>query len=546
MRFSILSPLILQGIFLAAAIPSGVSGAERTVPADHPTIQSAIDASESGDVVLVAPGRYRERIRLRPGVTVRSVGDETAGERGTMRAEATILDGGGAGGEAAGVTMAAGATLDGFTVTNVGLYDDERWTADWETRGENQSHEHIGHLGIPGIAIDGVDCRVVGCIVHHNGHTGIAIRGPGEGTNSPYVAHNICFRNMGGGIGSMRGSSAIIEHNTCFENLHAGIGHDGAHPIVRHNICYENVRAGIGISEGARPIVRENVCHHNRRAGIGTRTGAETQPVIEHNECYENGMAGIGTEDGAQPVIRGNRCHHNRLAGIGTRGGAAPVIVGNECWANEEAGIGSEDGALPTIVRNTSRENARAGIGVRGEGTRAVIVDNRCIENKLVALGLPDAATAVVVGNHFERTGGMPPLLAVLGTSRAQLVDNTLRGGGVAGVLVAGQVAMSGNTLTGESRGSGVWVRPGARLASHGDRIESYGTAVNAAEASVSIEDAHVSGSKAAAIVIRKPASPALVRGTTIETDRPLDEALVVDDPRGVVEENETVPPDAR
>lgn len=530
---------------LVALLAAGVSVAgEIRVPADHATIQTAINVAGPGDVVLVSPGRYVERIALRPHVTVRSVGDEARGELGPKRAEVTILDGGGDG-EDPGVTMAEGATLDGLTVTNVGTYDDDRWNADWETHGENQKHEHIGHFGTPGVAINGVNCRVVHCIVHHNGHTGIAIRGRDGRDCSPVVAHNVTHRNMGGGIGSMNGSTATIEHNVCFENLYAGIGHDGAHPIVRHNVCHRNIRAGIGISEGARPVVRDNVCHHNRRAGIGIRSGEGTQPVVERNECHANEMAGVGTEDEAQPIVRGNRCHHNRLAGIGSRGHASPIVVGNECWANDAAGIGIEGGARPTIVRNTSRENAKAGIGVRGEGTRAVLVDNRCIENRLVAIGLPDEATAIVVGNHLERTGGMPPMVAVLGTSRAMLVDNTVRGGGVAGVLVAGRATFSGNTLRGSGRGSGVWGRPGARIWVEGDRIEGFGTAINTSGAEVSVVDARVDAAKGPAIVVRKPSSPTVVRETTIVTSRPLTESIVTEEPLGYVGGNSAVPREA-
>lgn len=457
---------------------------EIRVPRDHATIQAAVDDASAGDVVLVEAGTYRERIVLKPHVTLRSAGGDAMSKRGMKRAAATIIDGDFEGAKGAGVTMAEGAVLDGFTVTNVGTYDDAEWQKHWETRGEEQKHEHIGHFGTPGIGIVGVTCVVRHCIVHHNGDTGIAVRGAGEQEPrkdcSPLVAHNVTHRNMGGGIGSMLGSTAVIEHNVCFENFFAGIGHDGASPIVRHNECYGNVRAGIGISEGACPVVRENACYGNRRAGIGTRTGADTQPVIERNECYENGMAGIGSEHDVRPIIRGNRCHHNALAGIGSRHHAEPIIVDNECWENGEAGIGSRDGAHPVIVRNTSRENGSAGIGVRSTGTKAVLVDNRCIDNKLVALGLPDGASAVVVGNHLERKGGVPPLVAVKGGSSAVVIDNELRGGGVATLLVEGRVSIGGNVFHADvpGRGTGVWLWKGSDAVVVGNRFDGHQTRV--------------------------------------------------------------------
>ena len=48
-------------LFATSAAP----GAGLRVPADHPTIQSAIDAAVAGDSVLVAPGLYAESVNLR-------------------------------------------------------------------------------------------------------------------------------------------------------------------------------------------------------------------------------------------------------------------------------------------------------------------------------------------------------------------------------------------------------------------------------------------------------------------------------------------------
>ena len=45
------------------------------VPQDHKTIQEGIDAAEDGDIVIVDAGTYRERIQLKPGVTVRTRSD---------------------------------------------------------------------------------------------------------------------------------------------------------------------------------------------------------------------------------------------------------------------------------------------------------------------------------------------------------------------------------------------------------------------------------------------------------------------------------------
>jgi pimeloyl-ACP methyl ester carboxylesterase len=211
----------LLGIACLAGLLTGhLSQAETLrVPADHPTIQAAIDASATGDTVLVAPGTYRERIRLKAGITVRSQGDEARGERGLLRAETTILDH--PEGEGPGVEMAEGAVLDGFTITGVGNYDEDIWQHHFTTRGSEQSHEPIGAPGVAGIAV-AADGEVRNNLIHHIGYTGITVTG-----GSPRISGNVCFRNMGGGIGSMNGSSATIEGNwiladTIFESAFDG------------------------------------------------------------------------------------------------------------------------------------------------------------------------------------------------------------------------------------------------------------------------------------------------------------------------------------
>jgi hypothetical protein len=54
--------------------PSEWSGATRSVPAEYPTIQAAVDAADPGDLVLVDRGIYKETVRVNtPGVTIRGV-----------------------------------------------------------------------------------------------------------------------------------------------------------------------------------------------------------------------------------------------------------------------------------------------------------------------------------------------------------------------------------------------------------------------------------------------------------------------------------------
>ena len=527
--------------FVATEVPAKTW----TVPDDHKTIQASIDAAAAGDTILVRPGVYRERIRLKPALVLRSVGDDAPGQIGLKRAERTRLDGGGADGRGPGIAMAEGSVVDGFTVTAVGVYDETKWKKHHATRGEHQDHEHIGAPGTAGIAADGVSCVIRNNIVHHIGYTGIALTGRKGRRISPHVTGNVCFRNMGGGIGAMRGASGVIENNLCYENFYAGIGHAHASPTVRRNTCHGNIRAGIGISEGSSPVVRSNRCYENRRAGIGIRTGAETRPLVEANDCYENGMAGIGVRDEARPVLRANRCYRNRLAGIGIRTGAEPSVLGNECFENKQAGIGSMGSGRLLIARNHVHHNQAAGIGFDAcPAGRAQVVGNRLEDNATVAVGIQAGWAVRLSGNRMKRAGGMAPMVMVFAGARAVLSDNTIQGGGVASVRLAGEATLVDNTLlgAGPKRGGppqfGVWALAGSQLGLHSNQIRGWRHGLHATGARITATGNRVEDFFGSALVILKPSHPFQVTGNRAVTGEANAKVLDAEGPAGLVADN--------
>lgn len=487
------------------------------VPQDHARIQDAVDAAKSGDTVLVAAGVYFERIQMKSGVRLRSAGDDTRGKAGLKRAEATILNGGGNNGTRPGVRMAEGSVLDGFTLTNIGVYDDAFWRKHHASQGEELDDDEgsVQAEGTtPAIQIREVNCLVVNNIVHHNGDVGIAVIGSKTRRITPQIVANHCYRNLGGGIGVADLATPIVRDNHCWENLRAGIGCRNADPLIIDNRCYKNIRAGIGCREGARPIIRGNRCFENRRAGIGIRM-PQTAPLVEDNDCYENAMAGIGNRDQAAPIIRGNRCYANRMAGIGS------------------------DGSTPLIVENHCRENLMAGIGLRG-GARAIIHNNTCHENKLVAIGVTQGSHATILGNHLGRTAGVPPIIAVKDNSTATIQSNRIRGGGVAAILVQGSASIRANHLTGvgEKQGNAVWVWPDSKATIAANTFDGYRSAVNAAQSSLTITDNQIEGFSKVAIVVKDSTEPAHVYGNIAVSSDPKAEVVQVDGKRGVIEHN--------
>lgn len=566
------APLILAsvGVMLVAMADRSCLAATLHVPKDHKTIQAAIAAAAAGDTVLVAAGTYRETVKLKERVILRSAGDDAPGAIGLKRAESTIIEGPGAEAKAAGVTLAEGAVLDGFTVTGVGQFDQKEYDRHHATHGENLPDERgaTGAAHMTAVSLPDVTAAVKHCIVRDNGHGGIGSFGA---SNKSRVYRNVVYRNMGGGVGIAEGATTTVEGNRCYNNLRGGIGNRKSAGVILGNECFDNVRAGIGIREGSRPIVRGNTCYKNRRAGIGVRM-AETSPVIEDNDCYQNAMAGIGCRDGAAPVIHNNRCHDNALAGIGCMNGAQPVISGNKCYRNHEAGIGSQTGARPVITDNECYENEQAGIGQRGDAEtvisgnhvhhnklagigfdeckagKSVVLNNKVVDNGTVAIGVHAGWKVRIAGNTLERKGNLPPIIMVFKGSEADIAGNTIRGSGVAGVRAEGVIRVVNNTFECPSlrKGGGppqfaVWGLPGADVVFTGNTISGWRHALHAdSPAGVTAVRNTISDYWQVGIRVNQSATPAVAIGNTCYSDTEKT-AVTITGAQGIVENNQVL-----
>ena len=229
------------------------------VPAEHKTIQAALNAAQPGDEVHrrrpaptgnVSPSSRR--------VTLRSEGDNTDGQtRARFAPNANHHRWKRRPRRPPASRWRKTPLLDGFTVTGVGTYDDAKWKKHWEERGENQKHEHIGGFGAPGIGIDGVTCIVAA--LHrppyrsHRDRRSGRRRWPIQRSHRPQ--QRLPIATWVAGSGSWVDAGGIVRGNipaSRTSTLESGIA-TGRCPSWSTTTATENIRAGIGVSEGLVP-----------------------------------------------------------------------------------------------------------------------------------------------------------------------------------------------------------------------------------------------------------------------------------------------------
>ena len=205
-------------IFIVYAFAS--AGAVVVPSEAHPTITKALAAARGGDTIIVENGVYREKVRIKPGITLKA--------RTQFKA---ILDGGGKGDV---VVLLGEAGICGFEIRN----------------------------GTNGVQSSNVDNVIVQCRITGMSETGISCSG-----QLPRIEDNVIVYNKGSGIQgwSLQAISTSINHNTIAYNANNGIGIGGDSKVaIENNIIAFNQRLGLKINdESPVTLIRKNVFFRN-------------------------------------------------------------------------------------------------------------------------------------------------------------------------------------------------------------------------------------------------------------------------------------------
>ncbi len=248
---------------LIFVIAAGSTATVINIPGDYPTIQQGIDASSSGDTVLVATGTYYENLIVSNHDMVLASNFIFDGNPTTI--ENTVIDGG---------NVSTVITVDDTTCFTAEIYGlsitNGFWYGDWpNVRGGGI------HAG------DSVQVKIGNCYIHDNLTVGYINRGGGIYLNSSNSIISDCV--FYGNESTMGPAIAIGEHtnNVLIERCN-----------IYNNACAVSNPAGlsiISISLSSDITVSRSVIHHNGGSGIRNYSSSNTSVInctIANNSGY--------------------------------------------------------------------------------------------------------------------------------------------------------------------------------------------------------------------------------------------------------------------
>jgi hypothetical protein len=268
----------------------------RQVPAQYPTIQSAVDAAQAGDTILVQAGTYRENIYIDKLINLKGVGWP-------------VIDGGRKPGNVDTVKFASlgenAGLIEGFVITGGGSGPLGHGLSSWDSSPTICNNQFV-----------------------RNPNNGIGLHGRKILTEKAEVYGNLVYENKGG-IGNGRGGCAHIHHNYIFHNSVFGIGCRGfSAPRIEHNYIFEN-EFGIGMREVSSPKIVGNYIYYNKR-------GISLSPVST-----------VKASEGEEMVIHNNLIFQNQVNGIMiTSFNLSPTVITNNTIDSNGSGNSQRDGGI--------------------------------------------------------------------------------------------------------------------------------------------------------------------------------------------------------
>jgi plastocyanin len=383
------------------------SGVVRRVPAEYPTIQGAVDAAAPGDLILVAPGVYREEVTVTtPSLVIRGLDRNTSIVDGefirpngfNVLADAVAIEN----------ITARHATLNGFFWTGVTGYRGRYLTAynngdygiyafdsrdglfeDSYASGAPDAGFYIGQC----FPCDAIIRRVI------SEHNAVGYSGTNAGGNL-FIEQSIWRHNRGGLVPNTLDTelyppqrSTVIRGNLIYSNNSRSAPGRGLSPLAWGN--------GVVLGGGRENIVEDNVIvdHVGHGVMIAPLADANFWPardnVVRANRFANNGRADVSI---GGPMSSGNRVEQ-QASDVRT----APRSLG---VATTRARPGGEENDLTPTLALAIRIWRLRGIEYPDWKTQPVPPPQPTMPDAESAPVVP--AINVFAGAHADTIGAMP------------------------------------------------------------------------------------------------------------------------------------------
>ena len=275
------------------------------VPLDFPTITEAVAAARPKDLILIAPGIYRESLEITKPIRIQGSTDG-----GTVIKIAAT--------EASIITIhpqAKGTLISGLMLQHEGFdHSDERFSA---------------------VTVKAQEVSIIACSILQAGGHGIAVL-----ENASAAITGCLIKGSGWDGISVYGNASLV--------------------TIRDTKSQANIQHGLGIWGGGSGNIRKSNLSKNGFCGIFAM-GLGTKVNITETICSYNREAGILISNRVSAIVNANRCDKNLLSGIVVRDKDTRVrLTNNVTENNEEAGLITYQGVLITEFKNNNaKENAR-------------------------------------------------------------------------------------------------------------------------------------------------------------------------------------------
>eukprot|EP01061_Rhynchopus_euleeides_P026938 TRINITY_DN43855_c0_g1_i1.p1 TRINITY_DN43855_c0_g1~~TRINITY_DN43855_c0_g1_i1.p1 ORF type:complete len:733 (+),score=365.84 TRINITY_DN43855_c0_g1_i1:55-2253(+) len=343
------------------------------------SIQSAIDASSNGDIVLIEPGTYRKPLNINKEIKVSAADPD---KRPVIEVE-----------DRTAVTILASAELEHLVIKQKKSSDGEgKWVAADFRSGTPKMHhcDLSSHGGACATVHRAVDPHIHHCTIHDGAQAGVYLFDGAKGL----LEHNDIYNNTYAAVLLKRGAQPVVRNNKIHNGRDTGvfICHDSKGTIQKNEI-YDNGGSGVVVKAGGSPLIAENHIHSNKQAGVFLcDRGAG---VVRDNDIIGNCKAGVLIKTHANPIIQGNTIRSGKETGVYCFELGKGVVRDNKILNNQNAGVLVTSGGHLTIEKNTIQGNKYEGVWICNKG-EATISDNDLSGNMKGALDIDDACKALV------------------------------------------------------------------------------------------------------------------------------------------------------